>query len=116
MFSVAKSSKTHSTPAKADPFRMVRIPGWRPVEVVLIAMLGSGLALAPWMRAAHTPSIYGDAKITPGMSKADVLVKLGEPNERHANDVCWNYDRFDESGDRICIRFGPDGHVQEVEN
>lgn len=103
-------------PNRGDLLRSVRIPGWRPVEVVLVAMLLSSFALIPWMRAVYTPSENGEVQIAPGMSKQEVLVILGEPNERQGADLCWDYDRFHENGDQICVRFNADGRVQKVEH
>lgn len=99
---------------KVDPLRRVRIPGWRPVEFALAAMLLCSFALIPWLWAAYSPATSGDTGVALGMSKEEVLVVLGEPNERQAEGLCWNYDRFHEGNDRVCVRFDEGGRVTAI--
>lgn len=97
-----------------DPIGFAKTQSWLPVEMVLVVIILSGLALAPWMLGAYTPSKTGAERIEPGMSQQEVIVILGEPNERLAQDVCWNYGQKRDGDDRICIRFDGRKRVAEV--
>jgi hypothetical protein len=111
---MAASASNSAVQTRVDPLRPVRISGWRPVEFALLAMLLCSFALIPWMWAAYLPATSGDSHVSPGMTKAEVLVVLGEPNERLAEDVCWNYDRYQDGKDRTCVRFNALGQVVTV--
>lgn len=97
-----------------DPLRLARSQSWWPVELVLVVVFISGFMLVPWMMAAYMPSENGQSRIAPGMTKKEVLVILGEPNERHQPDVCWNYDPHHPGANRFCVRFDELGKVKEV--
>jgi hypothetical protein len=100
--------------APVDPIRPQKQPGWKPILAVLLVITISALMIFRWMIAAYAPSDSGDSRITKGMTKQEVLVVLGEPNERKEGEECWNYDRFHRGGDRFCVTFDDAGRVKEI--
>lgn len=101
---------------RIDPAAPGRRRGWFSILAVLAVMLLTAPFLLYWRMDVGLFPNAAAGNIERGMTKQEVLVILGEPNQRVDGDDCWNYDRFGRGNDRVCVQFDARGRVAAVSN
>src|SRR6188768_3141201 len=103
-----------ATVTQIDPIAPPRKRSWSSILLVLVVVLASAPFILWWRIDANLFPTRELDEIKTGMTKEEVLVILGEPNEHQRSADCWNYDRFHRGNDRICVRFDDLGKVKAV--